>query len=53
MGETINIYRILVGKLLGKVHLEKQKRRRMEDKIKMDIKDIATDYDRKWNWLWY
>jgi hypothetical protein len=40
IGETRNIYRILVGKLEGKKQLGRH-RRRWEDNIKMDLRDIG------------
>jgi len=40
MGEGIDVYRILVGKLEGKRPLERP-RRRWEDNIKMDIQEVG------------
>jgi hypothetical protein len=40
MGEERNVYRVLVGKPEGKRLLEKS-RRRWEDGIRMDIRDIG------------
>jgi hypothetical protein len=40
MGETRNAYRILVGKLEGKIPLGRPRRRRM-DNIKMALREIG------------
>jgi hypothetical protein len=40
MGEGRNVYRVLVGKLEGKGPLERP-RRRWEDEIKMDLREIG------------
>jgi hypothetical protein len=40
MGEGRNVYRVLVGKPKGKRPLERP-RRRWEDMIKMDLRDIG------------
>jgi hypothetical protein len=40
MGERRNVYRVLVGKHEGRRPLERR-RRRWEDGIKMDIRDIC------------
>jgi hypothetical protein len=42
MGERISVYRVLVGRLEGKRPLEIP-RRRWEDNIKMDLRDIGID----------
>jgi hypothetical protein len=42
MGETRNVYRILVGKLEGKRPLERP-RRRWVDNIKIDLRKIGWD----------
>jgi hypothetical protein len=41
MGEGRNVYRVLVGKHEGKRPLER-KRRRWEDGIKMDLREIGS-----------
>jgi hypothetical protein len=40
MGEERNVYRVLLGKPGGKTPLEKT-RRRWEDGIKMDLREIS------------
>jgi hypothetical protein len=40
MGEGRNVYRVLVGKPEGKIRLERP-RRRWEDGIKMDLREIG------------
>jgi hypothetical protein len=42
MGETRNVYRILVGKPEGKRPLGRP-RRRLVDNIKMDLREIGWD----------
>ncbi|KAJ4434603.1 hypothetical protein ANN_23165 [Periplaneta americana] len=46
MGESINDYRVLVGRLEGKRPLARQ-RCRWEDNIKMDLREVGYD-DRDW-----
>jgi hypothetical protein len=52
MGETRNIYRILVGKPEGKRPLGRPRRRWVDD-IKMDLRGIGWDgvVWTGWNWL--
>jgi hypothetical protein len=60
MGETRNVYRLLVGKLEGKRPLGRP-RRRWEDNIRMDLEEVgwgdvdwiglAQDRDRWWRAL--
>jgi hypothetical protein len=47
MGEGRGVYRILVGRLEGKRPLGRP-RRRLEDNIKMDIKETGIDVA---NWI--
>jgi hypothetical protein len=42
MGEGRGVYRVLVGRPQGKRLLERP-RRRWEDNIKMDLREIRTD----------
>jgi hypothetical protein len=42
MGEGRGVYKVLVGKPKGKRPLERR-RRRWEDNIKMDLRDIGID----------
>jgi hypothetical protein len=42
MGEGRGVYRVLVGRTEGKRPLERP-RRRWEDNIKMDLREIGTD----------
>jgi hypothetical protein len=42
MGEGRDVYRVLVGRPEGKRQLGKQ-RRRWEDNIKMDLREIGID----------
>ncbi|KAJ4450296.1 hypothetical protein ANN_01716 [Periplaneta americana] len=46
MGESRNAYRVLVGRPEGKRHLGRP-RRRWEDNIKMDLREVGYD-DRDW-----
>ncbi|KAJ4433501.1 hypothetical protein ANN_15805 [Periplaneta americana] len=46
MGESRNAYRVLVERLEGKRHLERP-RRRWEDNIKMDLREVGN-VDRDW-----
>jgi hypothetical protein len=50
MGEGRNAYRVLVGKSEGKRPLERQ-RRRWEDGIKMDLKEIGWGVWSGFTWL--
>ncbi|KAJ4450601.1 hypothetical protein ANN_02027 [Periplaneta americana] len=47
MGESRNAYRVLVGRPEGKRPLGRP-RRRWEDNIKMDLREVGYD-DREWN----
>ena len=49
MEESINAYRVLVGKPEGKRSLERP-RRRWEDNIKMDLREVGCD-PRDWTAL--
>jgi hypothetical protein len=42
MGEGRGVYRVLVGRPEGKIPLERP-RRRWEDNIKMDLREIGID----------
>ena len=42
MGQSRNVYRVLVGKSDGKRPLGRLKRR-WEDKIKMDLREVSSD----------
>jgi hypothetical protein len=44
IGEGRNVYRVLVGRSEGKRPLERR-RRRWEDGIKMDLREMAQDRD--------
>ncbi|KAJ4431710.1 hypothetical protein ANN_20312 [Periplaneta americana] len=46
MGEPRNAYRVLVGRPEGKIHLGRP-RRRWEDNIKMDLREVGCD-DGEW-----
>jgi hypothetical protein len=48
MGEGRGIYRVLVGRPEGKRPLGRP-RRRWEDNIKMDLREIGIDGS---NWIW-
>jgi hypothetical protein len=47
MGEGIGVYRVLVGRLKGKRPVGRP-RRRWEDNIKMELREIAIDGP---NWI--
>jgi hypothetical protein len=51
MGEQRKVYKVLVGKLEGKMPLERQKRR-WEDGIRMDRKEMGWEGGVEWiSWL--
>jgi hypothetical protein len=50
MGEGRDVYRVLVGSPEGKKPLERP-RRRWEDNIKMDLKEIGIDGRTGFSWL--
>jgi hypothetical protein len=51
MGEGKNVYRVLVGNPEGKRPLERPKRR-WEDVIKMDFREIGLGGGGGFTWLW-
>jgi hypothetical protein len=50
MGEGSDVYRVLVGKPEGKRPPERR-RRRWEDNIKMDLREIGVDRRTGFSWL--
>jgi hypothetical protein len=50
MGEMRDAYRVLVGKPEGRRSLGKP-RRRWEDNIKMDLREVRSGAWTGWNWL--
>ena len=50
MGEGRRVHRVLVGKPEGKRPLGRP-RRRWEDNIKMDLREVGGGGDWMWSWL--
>jgi hypothetical protein len=50
MGEWRGVYRVLVGKPVGKRQLVRP-RRRCEDNVKMDLQEVGCGVWIGWSWL--